>query len=104
VSELLHVAAALAMGCVVAVTGCHSPSPAPTPTPPAPDAAVDPGVAIYRELVGAGCLAPDPDDAGPASLDEEYASVDAPSWLGCLYDGGSISSCDVPCDTDGGIE
>ena len=49
-------------------------------------------------LVEAGCLAPD--DAGNdyASVYEEHVSDAEPSWLACLYAGGTVKTCAVPCN------
>jgi hypothetical protein len=76
-----------------------TPTKAPTPAPAPGDDAADPGVAVYGELVEAGCLAAS--DSGVAAVDQEHAYADQPSWLGCLFDGGSIGSCNVPCDVGG---
>lgn len=55
---------------------------------------------VYDELVAApGCLAPAEAgaNAGAAELASENARPDAPTWLRCLFDGGSVSACGVPC-------
>jgi hypothetical protein len=51
---------------------------------------------IYQELVASGCLAPD--DTGPAAVAAEMALPDREAWLQCLFDGGAVSACGVPCD------
>ncbi len=73
---------------VLVGVGCK---PAPSPTNPTP-------TSVYLDLVEAGCLAPD--DAGPSSIAEEEAlGADAGfPWLDCLFDGGTVASCNVPCD------
>lgn len=79
----------------VGLSACSSCQPTPSPTPP--PAPPDPrAVTIYNELVEAGCLAPDP-DAGVSSVAAEHASDASPSWLTCLYNGGSVKACGVPC-------
>jgi hypothetical protein len=49
---------------------------------------------VYNELVDAGCLAAS--DGGVAAVAAERASPN-PAWLNCLYGGGSITGCQVPC-------
>lgn len=65
----------------------------PAPSPMQPTAAT-----VYMELVEAGCLAPD--DAGPSNISQEQAlGPDAGfPWLDCLFDGGTVAGCGVPCD------
>jgi len=79
---------------VFGLAACSSCQPTPQPAPPAPP---DPrAVTIYNELVEAGCLAPD--DGGAATVAAEHALGDAQeSWLVCLYNGGTIQGCKVPC-------
>lgn len=68
-------------------------------TPSSP--AVDPrAVTIYTELVEAGCMAPD--DGGIAAIAQEHALLDQAPWLGCLWDGGSLTSCAVFCSGPSG--
>ena len=64
--------------------------PTAPPVPQRVDAAV-----VYQALVEAGCLAPD--DGGLAAVVEESQSDAEPSWLACLFDGGTVQSCGVPC-------
>jgi len=51
--------------------------------------------AVYTLLVSAGCLAPTPD--GVDSVAKEHSSSDSPAWLDCLFAGGTVASCNVPC-------
>lgn len=63
-----------------------------------PAASTVPGpadVAVYSALVDAGCMSPS--DGGPAAVAEEHASTVQPQWLLCLYGGGTVQACDVPC-------
>lgn len=54
-----------------------------------------PAQAVYGSLVDAGCLADT--DSGLEAVQEEGASDAAPSWLRCLWAGGTVASCGVPC-------
>ena len=63
-------------------------------TPPA--STVDAST-VYNELVTAGCLAPD--DAGPSTIAQEHALPDQEPWMACLWDGGTVASCNVPCSS-----
>ena len=68
-----------------AVTACRpAPSPGPGVTP----------AAVYGELIEGGCLAPS--DDGVKSVSDEHA-LHSFSWMECLFDGGTIGSCAVPC-------
>lgn len=74
----------------VVVSGCACNQPQPVTTPQQ----------VYSELVAVpGCLAPAEAgaDAGAAELAKENARPDSPLWLRCLFDGGSVASCGVPC-------
>jgi hypothetical protein len=52
--------------------------------------------AVYNELVDAGCMAPD--DGGATAVAQELALGDAADpWLTCLFGGGTVASCNVPC-------
>lgn len=76
----------LTLAGTLAAVGC-SPSPVVSPT----------AESVYLALVEAGCLAPD--EAGPSDIAQESALGDAGfPWLSCLFDGGTISTCNVPCD------
>lgn len=57
--------------------------------------AVSPDQKVYSELVSGGCLAPS--DGGVAAVAAEHVLPDSPVWLSCLYDGGTVQVCDVPC-------
>jgi hypothetical protein len=50
---------------------------------------------VFGELVEAGCL--QADDSGIDSITQEHALPDQPAYLACLFDGGTISACNVPC-------
>jgi hypothetical protein len=62
----------------------------PVPSP----AAISPGQ-VYIELVDGGCLLPD--EAGVTYVSQEHALPDQPAWMVCLFDGGNVTSCAVPC-------
>ena len=84
---------------VLVMLGACSGACKTSPTPPAPPTPQPPVVtaadqAVYNTLVEAGCLAPSSD--GPASVALEKQQV-GEMWLVCLYDGGTISGCNVPC-------
>lgn len=70
------------------LAGCNSCQP-PVATTPLSDQSV------YGILVDGGCMAPDP-DGGVAAVAKDHASPN-PAWLNCLYGGGSITGCQVPC-------
>lgn len=95
--RLSLVAAALICGTlsVAACSGCHPSPPQPSPPigPPPPAAPND--YTVYEELVLAQCL--NPSDGGVAAVAAEHQAVDQPAWLACLYNGGTIASCAVPC-------
>jgi hypothetical protein len=76
-------------GVVVALNtpGCARPSP----VGPTADS-------IYLMLVDAGCLAADPSGQGPAFVLAEHNLPDQAPWMACLFDGGTINSCRVPCE------
>jgi len=97
-SLLLAVAMALA-ACSSCTPAPASPSDAapPSPGPPSPS---DPTELVYTELVEGGCLAPDDSGDGYAAIYELETSDAAPSWLICLYRGGTVASCMVPCGND----
>lgn len=80
----LLVLAAMAMA-----AGCK---PAPSPGPPQPPTADT----VYEALVDAGCLAPTAD--GVDAVAEEHA-LGGDAWLDCLYDGGTVRACAVPCSS-----
>ena len=82
--KALLLAATLA-GC----NGCQPSPPAPTPPSPAPQTV--PAAQIYDELVAAKCMAPT--DAGPNDVAQELALPNAPMWIKCLADGGSVAGC-----------
>lgn len=88
----------LLVGILAAFTACNSCAPAPAPVdagPPVPPTGTT--GAIYSELVEAGCLEPDDASDGYAAIYEESIADDEPPWLRCLYLGGTVSSCLVPC-------
>lgn len=70
---------------VLALAGCDSCTPAAAPS----------DQSVYNALVEAGCLAPDPEGGVQAvALDRQIGDH---AWLNCLYDGGTVKSCNVPC-------
>jgi hypothetical protein len=81
-------AGTIASTCLVCLA-CHTSSPP----------AVDPSVRIYQELLDAGCVSPS-DDAALAGIAAEQDAGDEPAWLLCLYQGGTIALCNVPCGPD----
>ena len=69
-------------------------------TPPAPPPAPTPVTAdqVTGELVEAGCLAP----GSSSAITAELLDVDAHDQglrrsILCLFDGGSVVSCQIPC-------
>lgn len=84
-----HTALRLAgLGVICAAAACPRPY-TPPQTPDADD------YRVYVALVDAGCMARD--EGGAMALDEAHANAAQPSWMNCLYDGGTVQSCDVPC-------
>jgi hypothetical protein len=69
------------------LTGCNACQPAATA------AATD--QSVYSALVEAGCMMADP-DGGVAAVAAEHASPN-PAWINCLYNGGTVGGCAVPC-------
>lgn len=51
--------------------------------------------AVYGELVDAGCL--QADDSGEQAIVDTYAQPGHPAWLDCLFAGGTVAGCGVPC-------
>jgi len=73
---------------------CNSCVPASTPDAgPLPVSAdrVDAATA-YQELVEAGCLDPT-DDAGLAAVVAARQDPNAPSWVACVFNGGTPQQC-----------
>ena len=54
-----------------------------------------PAVGIYQSLVDAGCMAPAAD--GVQAISDEHATAGHPAWLDCMWTGGTVQSCSVPC-------
>jgi hypothetical protein len=52
---------------------------------------------VYQALVQAGCLKDD--DAGLPAVIAEHQLPTPPPWLNCLYSGGTVAGCGVPCST-----
>ncbi len=73
---------------VVVLTAC------PNTTPSAPS-----DQSVLRALVSAGCMKDD-DAALPALIAEHQLPV-PPPWLNCLYSGGTVAGCAVPCSSGG---
>lgn len=57
-------------------------------------------MAVYTALVAGGCLAPDDSGDGLTAIAQAAASDAEPPWLACLYKGGSVAACGVPCRQD----
>jgi len=110
-SPLLYLVAVLLVGCTPAVTpdgGTDATPPPPSLDASPVDASTDVSpvessldaspvaTTIYNELVEAGCMAPN-DPTGPSALAQSLAAGDFP-WLPCLFDGGTVTSCNVPCE------
>jgi hypothetical protein len=75
---------------VSALTGADCKTPPSAPSQPlSADQVTD-------ILVDAGCLAPGSSDAVAAQL----ATGHSP-WLACVFEGGSISDCNAPCERAG---
>jgi hypothetical protein len=51
---------------------------------------------VYGQLLEAGCLAASSD--GVTSIAQEHTAADHPQWLDCMFDGGTVLACHVPCD------
>ena len=80
------------------VAGCGggcTPAPAPPPAPVSDDGGGTAPSVVLAELVAAGCVSPT-DDGGLEAITLAHNSVDQPTWLGCLFDGGTVASCHVP--------
>lgn len=75
------------------VAGC---SGCPNQTPPAPT-----DTSVYQTLVTAGCMKADDAGDGVTAVAQEHALPTPPAWLSCLYQGGTVQSCGVPCDGGG---
>lgn len=50
---------------------------------------------VYQSLVEAGCLAATAD--GEKAVADEHALHTEPPWSACLWQGGTVQSCGVPC-------
>jgi hypothetical protein len=88
----------LLVGALAVFTACNSCTPAPAPIdagPPVPPTGTT--GEVYSKLVEAGCLQADDASDGYAAIYEEHVSDEQPQWLACLYLGGSVGSCLVPC-------
>lgn len=73
-----------AVGFLLSILSC-----APTSPPPAT------AQTVYTELVIGGCLSATPD--GLQAVTDEHSDSEQPAWMACLFDGGSIQTCNVPC-------
>lgn len=49
---------------------------------------------VYQTLVDSGCLSAA--GSSPADVAAEHASPN-PIWMQCLYNGGTVQGCAVPC-------
>jgi hypothetical protein len=54
-----------------------------------------PAASIYQSLVDAGCLAPAAD--GVQAIADEHAASNHPTWIDCMWAGGTVIGCQVPC-------
>jgi hypothetical protein len=78
----------------IALAGCHV--TIPTPAGPSDES-------VYESLLKAGCLAET--EAGPSDVAAEHELYEADAGqnsllvksIGCLYAGGTVVSCAVPC-------
>jgi hypothetical protein len=75
---------------VLILFGACKPSPAPAPAPYAATSE-----AVYDSLVDAGCLAPSTDGVDAVAI--EGAMVNPPAWVSCMFAGGRVGDCEVPC-------
>jgi len=57
--------------------------------------AVSAAQVAYNKLVAANCLTPSQD--GVEAIAAEHDDPSQPAWFSCLYDGGSVQACNVPC-------
>ena len=70
---------------LVILGGCWSCATTPTPI----------AQSVYQSLLDAGCLAPS--DGGVAAIEAEHATGHD-AWMNCMYDGGTVDACAVPCN------
>lgn len=61
--------------------------------PPAPSQAQ----VVFQKMVDAGCVADS--DSGVSDVLLEEANDAAPAWFTCLWNGGTVASCNVPCSS-----
>lgn len=50
---------------------------------------------VYDRLVEAGCLTSSPD--GVQAVSDEHADSEQPAWMACMFRGGTVAACGVPC-------
>jgi hypothetical protein len=50
---------------------------------------------VYARLVEGGCLAATPD--GEQSVADEHGADGGAPWLDCMFKGGTVAACGVPC-------
>lgn len=50
---------------------------------------------VYTRLVEGGCIAATPD--GEQSVADEHLADGGAPWLDCLFKGGTVAACGVPC-------
>lgn len=50
---------------------------------------------VWLDLVNAGCVMDD--DAGVFALEHDSNRPDEPVWMKCMFAGGTVKSCGVPC-------
>ncbi len=88
---------------LVVATCTPAPSPpvqdAAPPPPPAPTVVVGPvDQHIYDQLVEAGCMASSLSGVSAVAAErQQYGDL----GLACMADGGSVKSCNVPCNPMG---
>ena len=87
----VFVALVLLAGC----NGCNTPSPQPSPPVGPPPPGVPNDNTVYAELTLAQCLAQT--DGGVTAVANMHKSDREPPWLACMYNGGTVASCNVPC-------
>jgi hypothetical protein len=86
--------AAVAIGITAACfasIGCAT----PTHSPSSPPAYVSTSETVYSALVDGGCMQASAD--GVVAVSQEGAMANPPSWLNCMFQGGSIGDCEAPC-------
>lgn len=86
------VSSVVAIATALAATGTCTPNPTPPPSQPLSASQV------ASELIEAGCLAAGPNDV--QAVASELQTGHDP-WLACMFDGGSVQTCNAPCERAG---